>query len=60
MAQISIRQIRKNVFSDEKFLFVDFPQKLDNQKSSKNQNIDQNNEKNIENNMILLFFIIIL
>ena len=28
-------------------------------KSSKNKNIDQNNEKNIENNMILLFFIII-
>ena len=28
-------------------------------KSSKNQHIDQNNEKNIENNMILLFFIII-
>ena len=28
-------------------------------KASKNKNIDQNNEKNIENNMIFLFFIII-
>ena len=37
---------------------VDFPQ--NNGWSNNHQNIDQNNEKDIENNMIFLFFIIIL
>ena len=48
---------KKMFFLSTRFLFVDFPQKLDNKKIIKN--IDQNDEKNIENNMILLFFIII-
>ena len=50
---------KKMFFLSRDFCLLIFRKNWIIKKSSKNKNIDQNNEKNIENNMILLFFIII-